>query len=339
MSEIKVAEVESREDWNAVLESVNPRTFLQSWEWGEFNKALGSKIWRLGVFEDRKLTGIALAVKVEARRGLFLFVPHGPIMNWSVEELGALVKELRRTAHGENVAFIRIAPSEKKSEWVLELFRKFGFRASPIHTHAELSWLLDLLPSEEELLKGMRKQTRYSVQKAGKDGVEIEMSADPEDIDRFYKVYATTAKEQQFHPFSLEYIEKEFKAFALSGNAKFFFAHYKGDIVSTALVIFSKDEAFYHHGASTKKYPQLTASHFLQWGIIREAKRRGCRIYNFWGISPPEQTHHPWAGLSLFKRGFGGYVEEFVPSQDLPISHRYWLNFAVEKIRKFRRGF
>ncbi|MEK7085119.1 MAG: peptidoglycan bridge formation glycyltransferase FemA/FemB family protein, partial [Patescibacteria group bacterium] len=255
------------------------------------------------------------------------------------EAFDLLIRELKKIAKEENAVFIRIAPSEKKSEEGMGVLGALGLRPSPIHTHAELLWLLDLSPSEENLLKNMRKQTRYSIQKAGKDGVLVEISAKPEDAERFYEIYETTAQEQKFHAFSREYIASEFKAFAGAGSVKFFFARYKGEIVSAAMIIFSKHEAFYHHGASLKKYPQLTASHLLQWEVIREARRRGCRIYNFWGISPPDNRKHPWAGLSLFKRGFGGYAEEFISSHDLPLSYKYWLNFIVEKARKIRRGF
>lgn len=336
----KVQEITSEGEWRKFLDERRPHTFLQSWEWGEFNRAMGSKIWRLGVCEDETPQGIALAVKVNARRGRFLFVPHGPVIDWKDgEALALLLAELIKIARAENVAFIRIAPAEKKSEKGIKGLRSAGLRLSPIHTHAELLWLLDLGSSEGELLKNMRKQTRHSIQKAAKDGVSIEISREPEDVGTFYGLYDTTARAQKFHAFSREYIEKEFEAFAPGGSVEFFFAWRNREIVSAAMIIFSKHEAFYHHGASLKKYPQLTASHLLQWEAIREAKRRGCRTYNFWGISPPENQKHPWAGLSLFKRGFGGYAEEFIPSHDLPLSSAYWLNVAVEKVRRLRRGF
>jgi len=135
------------------------------------------------------------------------------------------------------------------------------------------------------------------------------------------------------------YIKNEFEIFGKDDKALFFFAKYKNENVSGALVIFSNLGAFYHQGASLLKYPQLTASHLLHWEVIREAKRRGCRFYNFWGISPSDAPGHPWAGLSLFKRGFGGFSEEYVPGQDFILSKKYWLTYLIEKIRKTRRGF
>ncbi len=335
----EVKEIYSESEWSDFVNNARAHTFLQSWEWGEFNRAMGSSIWRLGVLEGGKLAGVALVLKVTARRGSFLFVPHGPLVDWNAEEcLRKLLSHIRRIAKEEGVAFVRVAPSQKKDEAGAAFLRNMGFRLSPIHTHAELLWLLDLSPSESELLKNMRKQTRYSVQKAGKDGVSVEVSLNPEDVEKFYAIYRATAVEQKFRPFSREYIEKEFAAFSKSDSARLFFAKYQGEPVSAALIVFSPHEAFYHQGASSKKFPQLTPSHLLQWEIIREAKRRGSRTYNFWGVSRQEEINHPWVGLSSFKRGFGGYEEEFIPSHDLPLSYKYWLTFAVEKVRRFHRG-
>ncbi|MEK7143873.1 MAG: peptidoglycan bridge formation glycyltransferase FemA/FemB family protein, partial [Patescibacteria group bacterium] len=76
----------------------------------------------------------------------------------------------------------------------------------------------------------------------------------------------------------------------------------------------------------------------LQWEAIKEAKNRGCRFYNFWGIAPENNPKHPWAGLTLFKKGFGGFSEEYIPAHDFVIKYSYWFVCLIEKIRKIRRG-
>jgi lipid II:glycine glycyltransferase (peptidoglycan interpeptide bridge formation enzyme) len=116
-----------------------------------------------------------------------------------------------------------------------------------------------------------------------------------------------------------------------------FFAVYKGETISAAMIIFSGKSGFYHHGASIQRYAKIPASYLLQWAAIGEAKRRGLSEYNFWGVSPEDKPNHPWAGLSLFKKGFGGFPEAYVPAQDLPFTNKYWLNFVIEKVRKIRR--
>jgi lipid II:glycine glycyltransferase (peptidoglycan interpeptide bridge formation enzyme) len=102
--------------------------------------------------------------------------------------------------------------------------------------------------------------------------------------------------------------------------------------------------AFYHHGSSISEQ-KVPVSYLLQWEAIKEAKQRGCRSYNFWGIAPDvkekldiAKSRHPWAGLTLFKMGFGGRIKEYVKTQDFPISFSYWLTFIFERLRKIKRG-
>jgi lipid II:glycine glycyltransferase (peptidoglycan interpeptide bridge formation enzyme) len=105
------------------------------------------------------------------------------------------------------------------------------------------------------------------------------------------------------------------------------------------MVLFSSQSAFYHHGASSHAFSKINASCAVQWEAIREAKRRGCKFYNFWGIAPPDQPKHPWTGLSLFKTGFGGEAEDYLHAQDKPLTKKYWVNFIIETIRARKRGF
>ena len=249
-----------------------------------------------------------------------------------------LIKHVRTLAHQEKCSFIRFSPLQIKTPEHEKVWRDFGFRAAPIHMHPELAWILDITPTEEELLKNMRKTTRYSIRKAEKDGVEIVKSTAPDDIEKFWTVYQPTVDRQHFVPFSKNYLRKEFEVFAEQGSAALFFATYRGEVISAAFIVFNPWSAFYHHGASDPKYTNVPASQLVQWHAILEAKRRGCVKYNFWGIAPEDATKHPWAGLTRFKRGFSGYAEEYIHAKDLVLGPRYWLNYSIEKVRKIRRG-
>lgn len=216
-----------------------------------------------------------------------------------------------------------------------------GFRNAPIHMHPELAWMLDITKPEDELLKDMRKTTRYLIKKMEKEGVEITQSGDPADIEKFWPVYQATVERQQFTPFKKSDLRKEFELFAEDGNAAFFFGKQNGlpaqagEIVAAAIIIFYNGQAFYHHSGSLSSGSNV--SYLLQWRVMEEAKRRGCTLYNFWGISPANRPNHPWAGLSLFKKGFGGFAEAYLHAQDKPLTARYWLNYVVETARRLKR--
>lgn len=341
---MEIKELLSRTEWDHFLAEAKPHTFLQSWNWGNFNESMGEKVFRLGIFADETLIGICLAIKVKARRGSFLLVPHGPILNQSLniknqnEILNALTNYLKILGRNESCSFIRINPALLNTEENKRLFKELGFRKAPLYVHAELLWILDISKNEATLLREMRKTSRYSINKAIADGVTVEKSEDPKDLEKFQEVYESTFTRQHFVPFSKKYLEREFAAFSPDKKIAIFFAKYQREIVSSAIIVYEKNEAFYHHGASNQKFPKITPTHLLQWEIIKDAKARGCAFYNFWGIAPEGKPKHPMFGLSLFKKGFGGFLEELLPAQDLIITPKYWLNFAVEKIRKIRRG-
>ncbi|HWQ99322.1 MAG TPA: peptidoglycan bridge formation glycyltransferase FemA/FemB family protein [Candidatus Methylomirabilis sp.] len=338
---VTIRPVESKQTWETFMDGCSPNTFLQSWLWGDFHERTGHTIHRLGAYDGHDLVGCALIILVKARRGSFLFCPHGPIVRPGADVvivIRALADRLLAMAKESGAAFIRVSPLLADGMEHTRLFRSLGFRPAPIHMHPELAWILDVTASEDDLLRDMRKTTRYSIRKAESDGVEIRMSSDPVDVETFWTVYRSTVDRQNFTPFSKEYLRKEFETMSADGRAAWFFGSYNGCVIAAAMIIFDRHAAYYHQGASTHEYPKITASYLLQWHAIKEAKRRGCAVYNFWGISSEDRPKHPWAGLSLFKKGFGGHAEPYLHAQDFVIHPRYWFTWVLETIRRIRRG-
>ena len=72
---------------------------------------------------------------------------------------------------------------------------------------------------------------------------------------------------------------------------------------------------------------------------MKRAKQYGCQTYNFWGIAPVNKPKHPWQGLTLFKKGFGGYEQRFLHAHDFPLSWKYAASYAIETFRRIRRGY
>lgn len=348
---MEVKEIINKEIWESFFSGLEEKTFLQSWNWGEFQILQNNKIWRFGIYDINKLCGVALVVKISARRGTFLFIPHGPVIKGSestvkYEMLITFLKNLKELAIKEKASFIRISPFWKRTEEADNIFKKLNFRYAPIYMHAEVTWELDITPSEEELLAEMRKTTRYLIKQAQKNpDIQIEKIENINDLESFLPVYIDTARRHHFTIYSRDYLRDQFNAFVGDKQIMFFFGKYKGEIISAAIFVFWQGGAFYHHSGSLLKYSKIPMNYLLQWEAIKEAKKRGCKIYNFWGIAPDimeeedaQKSKHPWAGLSLFKMGFGGFRRELVKTQDLILSNKYWINYLIEVSRKFKRG-
>ncbi|MCD6528525.1 peptidoglycan bridge formation glycyltransferase FemA/FemB family protein, partial [bacterium] len=341
--------IKDKEIWEDFFLDYQEKTFLQSWYWGEFQKRMGNRIFRLGIFKEDELISPVLVTKITAKRGTFLLIQHGPVIKSQISNLKSqnklvletLLKYLKELAKKEKASFIRIAPLWKRNEENIKIFKDLKFREAPLHASAyEATWKLDITPNEEELLKNMRKTTRYLIKKTSNNpDIEVVKSKNLEDIKIYQKLNREVAKRQKFTPFSDEFIKNEFEVFTKEDKAILILGKYKDEIVAGALIIFWSGIGFYHQAASSKEYAKYSLPYLIQWEAIKEAKKRKCELYDFWGyVDPFKNKKHPWAGPSLFKMGFGGKKYEYVKTQDFILSLKYWPIFLFEKIRKFKRG-
>lgn len=333
-----------------------PRTFLQQSKNGIFREKLGEKTFRFGVFEGENLIAACQCQKISARRGTFLHIPHGPLISSPPvggELEGGLkffLQKIKSFAREQKCDFVRVSPLFSSSPFLkggprgissppvgetLHVFRSEKFRPAPLHINPDRTWILDLKPEEETLLQQMKKSTRYEVRRGVKKGIEVQMGNATKDLDIFWNLHTETAARQKFTPFSRKSTELELEVF--KEDCQIFSAKIEGKFYASSVILFDDHAGYYHQGAS--KYHKLPAAHATLWAAIREAKRRGCTEFNFWGVSPEENKSHPWTGLSRFKRGFGGTEQTFLSAQDCPLTQKYWLNYAVETWRKWKRHY
>lgn len=339
---MNILEIENKMQWEEFVTKNAPDSFLQSWNWGEFNQNTGEKIWRLGFFKEEALTAVALAILVKAKRGKFIFVPHGPIIASDADKseiIRILLEKLREIGKAQNAAFIRISPLLEKSTENEQVFSKLGFKDAPIHMmHPETTWILDITKNEEDLMREMRKTHRNLIRRAQKDGVEILQGNSEDFLKEFYRIHMETVARHKFIPFSFDYIKQELETFKKDEQIGVFLAKYQGEVISSAIIVFYGKEAFYHHGASSSKYSKIPSSYLTLFEAIREAKKRGLEKFNFYGIVE-DKPKHPWYGLSKFKKGFGGYETNLVHCQDYALNKRYVITYMIETIRKIKRGY
>lgn len=342
---METKQITNKTEWEEFCLTCKDKTFTQSYNWGIFNELMGDKVFRFGIYENNNLITIFQLIKTSAKRGTYIILPMGPIIK-TEEKTELILKEtLTKTieiAKKEKADFIRWAPILKKTEENIKIFKQLKLKNAPIHIHPELTWELDITKDEETLLSEMRKTTRYLVRQGMKnEDLEIIQSKDEKDVEEFNNVYKVTAERHNFTPFSSKYLTNELKAFKEDNEVLIFLAKYKGEVIASSMLIFWSGIGFYHQGASSQKYPKIPASYLMQWEGIKEAKKRNCKKYNFWGIAREEEIkdkNHPWAGLTLFKKGFGGYNTEYIKTQDFGLTWRYPLIKLFEEIRKRKRN-
>lgn len=332
----EIIDIEDRKQWDEFVTNRPESNFLQSFSFIEFHKRLGHKITRRAVVRDDQIIAVYAGYREPARRGAHLAIPGGPLMEWADMQVVRMVfRDIKSQAEKLDCVFARVRPQLEKSAKSMELMKSLGAKKAPMYLSVEHAGILDLTKSEEELLADMRRQTRYTIRRTEKDGVKISTTRDPEAIRSFYDIEVATAERQKFIPFSFKFLRTQFDEFAKHDEALLYTAKFEGEVLAQNFMIFYGPEASYHYAVSTEAGTKISGSPLMHLHAIREAKKRGCTRYNFWGIVDENDTKHRFFGVSTFKRGFGVTELKYTPAHDIIVSplKYYTLTWPVESLR------
>lgn len=321
-------------NWQEVIKKFPEANFLQSPNYGKMNEILGDKV----VEEDFGEKGRALMTVRNAKRGRYLEIPCGPLLDYSDKKsVTSAFKKIAEIAKKEKCVFVRVRPQLINTPENLQLLANLGLKKSPMHLAAEHTVIIDLDKSEDELLADMRRQTRYEVRRAAKQGITVEKLQNEEIFKEFRKVQAETAKRQGFVPPNLKTLMAEREAFG--NNIAIYVAKTsEGSPIAYGMIIKDGKEGDYYEAASTDLNRKMPGAYALLWQVMKDLKVEGYERFNLWGIAPAGQPNHRYAGVTTFKTGFGGEVVEYVPAHDLVITKsKYLKNWIVETVRKKKR--
>ena len=259
---VEIREVTNQQEWDNVAKSVTPTSVLQSWHWGDFQESLGRKVWKLGIYDNDILTGVALTQKIPTRLRTHLYVSNGPaiLRQDMLKYFPSFIDYLKKLGTEENVEFIRMDPVYEDSQELYNELKSLKLVRAKTFTQSENKWLLDVTQDEESILANMEKSTRYEIRRSAKEGVVVYSSTDLKDYDKFEKLFLETAKRQNFITHPLEYYKKQFEILTKYDMYKIFWAEKDGHILAAALISFFGDSASYLHAASPRKrfWPDLS---------------------------------------------------------------------------------
>lgn len=336
---VEAVTITDRAELEQFLQQHTTANFLQSWQWGELHESLGNTVVRSGIRQDTALVGAWSGIVKDAKRGRYLEIPGGPVIDWTNTPLvEAVMQQVRQIAKSHRCVFVRLRPPVEQSQQVTQLLKHVGAQKAPMHLHAEHTSILDITPDKDAILAGMRRQTRYEVRRVAKRELTVSSKTPTDkDIDEFYDVQAATAHRHGFVQSSRGFIQAMRRSFG--DQLQLYRAEKDGRLLNLALVIHYGEESDYFEAASTSEARQEPGAYGIVWQAIQDAKAAGSTRFNFWGIAYSDDPNHRYAGVTTFKRGFGGQDVEYAPAHDIVInSAKYQVNWLVETIRRKKRG-
>jgi lipid II:glycine glycyltransferase (peptidoglycan interpeptide bridge formation enzyme) len=341
-----IVDQNNSDEWDDFISANSePVSFLQSFDWGEFNKIiLGSQIERWTIKNKNKsVMKLQIIHKKLAGNYYFYYCPRGPVWQKGEGEekfiaYKFILDKLRKS--NDHVIFARVCPPYEYKNYLVGFIERLGLQKPKLLVHSkepDKTLILDLLKSEDDLLLEMHHKTRYNIKLARKKGIIVrEMTAMTKinDLAIFTKLSQATARRDKIKIYNEAYYRNLVDFFLENKKniqLKMYLAEKDGQPLSAAIIIYFGKTATYLHGASANNYRELMPNYLLQWTMILDAKKRGMHYYDFWGVSEHRAS---WAGITRFKKGFGGREINFLGTWDFVLNKNKYLFFRLLKIIK-----
>jgi lipid II:glycine glycyltransferase (peptidoglycan interpeptide bridge formation enzyme) len=316
-----------------MIKNLEHRHALQSNEWMFFQEKQGKKVitgsgenWSVSAV----LEGSASKLGASSKR---LYSPYGPHAT-NLEELSKAVNFLIDNARSLGASYVRIEPAqfftpkEMKFLGCLKAHRNF----QPAMTH-----VVDLTKSTEDLLLSMDASVRRLSRQTEQKGFEFKISYNSSDMDEFLNMMKITSERAGATFRESAYLRSIVELLGESKTAGVAYAIHEGKTVSGVLFYddFEGQTRYYMHAGSFDEARQVRGNPALALYLLLNAKDSGFKRFDFYGVSPVEDTGHPWAGFSSFKRSFGGFDVNFSGTWEIPVKKvQYHALRLVRSIKK-----
>ncbi len=340
--------------WNSIISKLPNPHFLQSHEWGQVKAKYGwvpyYVVWggsgEFHVVEDSialssfnfPITAAVLILKrTVSFRGFVkasvLYAPKGPLLDWDDESLRTRVlNDLQSFAKTQKAIFLKIDPDavlgrgvpdsegdvlDNSGQALRSELKRRGWGYASDQIQFQNTVLIDLHPTEEEMLARMKPKTRYNVRLAEKKGVTVRVGV-VDDLPMLYKMYAETSVRDGFVIRDEEYYLTVWKLFMQSGqpSAIPLIAEVDGEPVAAIFLFMFGGRAYYVYGMSRSAHREKMPTYLLQWDAIKRVKAADCAAYDLWGAPDVFDESDSMWGVYRFKEGLGGEVVRTLGAYD-----------------------
>lgn len=318
--------------WNEQVESLKGHP-LQKWGWGELKSAHNWSATRLQVSIGDEVVGLAQVLhrSLPTPFKSLSHVPRGPVFAPSLDSSArtavadALVAWVKKNVGGVGIT---IETDLDASQAVAVT----GSKASPNPILYPTTLILDTTLSNEDLMAGASKSTRYDIRKGEKNNLDIRRVVTQAEVEQVLHTYRENAARAGFAIHADSYYRD---IHTLLGEDSFIAACFADDSVASFVWLARSGETWFELYASANDTGRkLRANAPVKWFAIQAAKDAGAPRYDMNGLLND--------GISDFKRSFSKHENELQPSIDVAFSplHGVWNNLlptAKKVLRKIKK--
>ena len=236
MEFVELTEKEYEKFWE-----VHPlKTFLSSSDIGKLRKKNNWDVNYVGIKEKKKVLAATMLVSIKRKLGKKEFYsPRGFLLDFKNKELlDFFVKNVKKYIKDNNGYILRIDPyviyKERDIDGniveggidnssVVEQLNKLGFKKVSIPNMEQIGWMFSLGlegKTEEQIQKEMKPNTRTTIRKASKIGIEIrELGYD--DLQEFLDIMIETGERKNFSIRNLSYYQDMYELLYDKGQIKY----------------------------------------------------------------------------------------------------------------------
>ena len=324
---MRITLCDNQAEWNQAVLQLGG-TLYQSWQWGELRRSRGWLPWRVLV-EDAGT--VQAAMQIFERRtplvpAIILYAPHGIARRrGEFTLLDGLVEWLRGFLAERKAVFLRIDPDiadtdeQEKSRLTGAGFRSLSDWGS-IWNQPRATMVLDIAPSERDLLNGMRRAHKQHICQGPKKGLTFECGSDVRHVQTFYDLLRKSSQRKGYSVRGgRDYFLEMQRTLLAEENGRIFLAFHEREAVAGVLCSRFGDRCHNLYNGFDWHARNLGANQPLQWKAIQWAKDAGCRWYDTGGLGtsyPPTEGNLGY-GVYNYKKGFGATVRHSLGLFDL----------------------
>lgn len=299
----------SQDEWDSILSQFADATIYQTWGYG-------AERWRpknLSHFVLRRKGDVVAAAQVAFVRVPWLsmgfaYLPYGPMWRRNrdgscPDVLAEMLAALRRYYVDQLGFVLRIEPHiyMHEASLVNEVIEPSGFvRCDHIAAHRTL--LVDLQPTLDELLMGLKKKWRENLRRAERQGLKVIEGTSDSLFREFESLFAEMHERKKFtKSISVDEYRRIQQRLAPEQKLRIMLAMKDDRAVAGLVWSMFGDAGLPIFSATADSGLKLRGSYLLRWKMLETLKTNGCRFLDQGGAHPAANP-----GGYTFKAGMGG---------------------------------